>query len=193
MKKINKNELVIICGPNGSGKTTFSKAFLKNRAYIYLCADDIAKEIDPDNFDKARLRAGKEFFHRLEKHKKQQDDILIENTLSGLYLRKMIPQFKEQNYLISIVFIFIDNPQICIERIKERVLKGSHYVTDKDVIRRYYRSNLNFWNHYRLLANNWHLSYNSEDQFKTIAVGVQDQYQIKINNIFEKFIKKLEL
>ncbi len=61
------NHIVIIGGPNGAGKTTYAMAFLEANDYLYLSADDIAKELSPDNFDKVRVQAGKQFFIRLKR------------------------------------------------------------------------------------------------------------------------------
>jgi predicted ABC-type ATPase len=39
--------LVIIAGPNGSGKTTFANEYVKLLGYHYLSADDIAARLSP--------------------------------------------------------------------------------------------------------------------------------------------------
>jgi predicted ABC-type ATPase len=134
-------ELVIIAGPNGSGKTTFAKEYLKVSNYKYLSADDIAYELDPNNPSSVRLKAGKEFFHRFEQHIGNRNNLLIESTLSDKSLTRIIEQVQETgDYFITIVFIFLDNEQLCIERVKTRVEKGGHFVPEEDIIRRFGRS-----------------------------------------------------
>ena len=48
----------------------------------------------------------------------------FESTLSGRYLFKFILSLKEKGYQIRIMFIFVDSPDILIERIAERVKKA---------------------------------------------------------------------
>jgi len=50
---------VIVAGPNGSGKTTFAKAYLETYAYEYVNADDIAFHLNPDQPEKVRIQAGR--------------------------------------------------------------------------------------------------------------------------------------
>jgi len=54
----------IIAGPNGSGKTTFTLQYLLLKEQPFLNADEIAKEISPEDVSKVQLRAGKEYFKR---------------------------------------------------------------------------------------------------------------------------------
>ena len=79
-------ELVIIGGPNGSGKTTFTQSYVELHPMACLNADEIAKDINPENVSKVSVTAGKIFFQRLEQYKARGESILIESTLSGTYL-----------------------------------------------------------------------------------------------------------
>lgn len=63
----------------------------------------------------------------------------------------------------------MESPQVSIDRIKIRVLNGGHFVPDDDVKRRFYRSKNLFWTKYRLLADEWAIYYNSNDDFEEIA------------------------
>jgi predicted ABC-type ATPase len=90
-------------------------------------------------------------------------------------------------------YIFLDNPTVCIERIKERVLKGGHDIPDKDVIRRYFRSKNNFWNIYKQLVDEWFLIYNSDLQFMAFAIGQKDEYIVNDEELFQTFKKDIEV
>jgi predicted ABC-type ATPase len=88
---------------------------------------------------------------------------------------------------VEIIFIFLENERMALERIRERVMKGGHSVPDEDVIRRFKRSKTNFWNIYKNIADNWYLFYNSEDTFEEIAFGEEKNYVIINEDIFNLF------
>lgn len=54
-----QKEAFIIAGANGSGKTTFARIFLDETKYLFLNADEFAKEMSPSDPPKARIAAGK--------------------------------------------------------------------------------------------------------------------------------------
>lgn len=184
-----KRELVIIGGPNGSGKSTFASGYLRLHPMPYLCADDLAREINPDDMHSVRYSAGREFFKKLDQYRERKESLLIESTLSGIYLNKIIPWFHNEGYEVILVYVFLYSPKVCVERIKERVLKGGHFVPDKDVARRYYRSKENFWTNYKNQADKWFLVYNSENKFLEIALGIKNEFSIKNKEYFDKFVE----
>ena len=186
-------KLFIISGANGSGKTTFSKNLTAELGIYFLNADEIAKEIDPNNTTGGEVAAGKIFFKRMKKFFADDQSFALESTLSGKYLQKIISSAKEKGYQIELIYIFLENPTVCIERIKERVLNGGHHVPGNAVVRRFYRSKNNFWNTYKNIVNRWFLIYNSELVFKEFCIGTGDQYTVNDVSVFNEFIKDVEI
>jgi predicted ABC-type ATPase len=185
MKKDKR--LIIVGGPNGSGKTTFAKQYAKEHGIEYLGADEIVNELKKEKVKNIELQAGKIFFKRLEEYLKKPKSVIIESTLSGIGLLNKINIFKENGFSVSILFVFIDTVELCKKRIRIRVKKGGHNVLNEDIERRFSRSIHNFWYKYRFIADSWQIIYNGKDRPIEVAFDEEDNYLIIDNDYFNRF------
>ena len=188
-----EKSLYIAAGPNGSGKSTFARQFLKEHDYVFLNADEIAKELNPESIEDVQLTAGRVFISRLFQNLDEGKNILIESTLSGMYLHRILPRIKSRGYRVSIIYVYLEHPRVCIERIKERVLKGGHFVPDNDVVRRFFRSKRNFWKIYRLESDSWFIFFNSNSNFQEVAQGKKDEYIVHNDTFFELYLQDVNV
>lgn len=188
IKSSPRKELIVVGGPNGSGKTTLAKELIADQKITYISADDIAYELAPINPESVRIQAGKEFFTRLEEAIMNGENVLIESTLSGKSLSSFIERYQhEHDYSVTIVFIYLANADLCVERVAIRVKKGGHEVPVEDIKRRFSRSLSNFWNLYRQLSNKWYLFYNSDDSFEEVARNIDQEQFVLDEELFSNF------
>ena len=181
-------ELYIIAGANGSGKTTLAEIILKEKHLEFLNADEIAKEISPDAIDKVPVTAGKEYIKRLNNYFRENKSFAVESTLSGKNIIRIIKQAKEQNYKIVLVYIFLNSCTACIERVDNRVKNGGHSVKEEDIIRRYYKSVVNFTDIYKNMVDEWMLFYNGLEYIPfLVSYRNKEKYDIINNEMQDKF------
>jgi predicted ABC-type ATPase len=183
--------LVIVGGPNGAGKTTFVQGYLQVYPYKYLSADALAAELSPEQPSLARIEAGREFSRQVKKSLSAGEDLIIESTLSGRSMQRVFKQARDGHYMIKVVFVFLDSPDTCVNRVKERVEKGGHDVPEIDIRRRFYRSKTNFWKIYREEADEWHLFYNSSDEFVQVAFSDVGGAEITDEALFSGFMQEM--
>ena len=161
--------LYLIAGANGSGKSTIARELLPSEELQFVNPDDIASELNPANPEKAKVTAGKEALRRINALFDKNVSFAIETTLSGMVHIKTLRRAKELGYRSTIIYVFVDSPEVCIARIAVRVKNGGHYIPDDDVRRRYIRSKHNFLKVYAPLACQWTLFYNGASQTDMVA------------------------
>ena len=160
---MNKNKkIVIIAGPNGAGKTTFAREFLPKEAGcpVFVNADLIAEGISPFIPEIASFHAGRLMIEEIKRHASSGESFAFETTLSGKTYAQMIPDWRKMGYEVKLIFLYIPDVSITIERVKNRVKQGGHNVSE-DTIKRRYKKGLSNFNLYKQLVNAWVLYDNS--------------------------------
>lgn len=155
---MSKNKkIVIIAGPNGAGKTTFAREFLPNEGGcpIFVNADLIAAGISPFLPDKAAFHAGRLMIEEINRHALNGESFAFETTLSGKTYAQMIPEWQQIGYRVKLVFLYLPDVAIAIERVKYRVEQGGHNIPEKIIRRRYEKGWQNFQSHYKHLVDAW--------------------------------------
>jgi predicted ABC-type ATPase len=174
---------LIVAGPNGSGKTTVAMQYATAERIPYLGADEIAASLDPAAPESVGIAAGRQFLRSVDQSISDGHSCVVESTLSGRSFRNSIINAAGRGFEITIVFLFVDSADVCVERVAERVRKGGHNVPENDIRRRYHRSINNFWTSYRELADNWVVLYNGSSQLQDVSIGSHQKITVRDENL----------
>lgn len=140
----HKPELIIIAGPNGSGKTSITQKFLHHEwaeGTTYINPDQIAKDTFGDWNDKeAVLKAANYSSHLREKCLAEKRSFVFETVFSAQDKIDFVIRAKQAGFFIRIFFISTSNPAINASRIAKRVMEGGHDVPITKIISRYNKS-----------------------------------------------------
>lgn len=142
--ELEKPKLLIIAGPNGSGKTTFTKLLVGHHwsdDCIFINPDDIAQEVFGDwNSPDATIQAMNRAAEIRAECLAQRKSMLLETVLSSEEKIVFIKEAKDNGFFIRIFFVGTDSPEINAARIARRVMNGGHDVPITKIIKRYYNS-----------------------------------------------------
>jgi predicted ABC-type ATPase len=174
-------QVVIIGGPNGAGKTTISREVLANTLGIheFVNADVIAAGLSGFAPERAAFAAGRIMLSRLRELATERASFAFETTLASRTFAPWLGTLAEGGYQVHVLYVWLENAELAIERVRQRVSKGGHHVPDDVVARRYRRSMTNFWFRYRPLAarsqGTWRLYDNSGGSGKLVARATGSQ------------------
>lgn len=142
-----KPELIVIAGPNGSGKTTITQQFLHHEwseGITYINPDQIAKDIFGDwNSKEAVIKAANYCEEWRERCLKDRISFVFETVFSAEDKIDFILRAKEAGFFIRVFFIATKHPSINAARIANRVMEGGHDVPIAKIISRYFKSIMN--------------------------------------------------
>jgi predicted ABC-type ATPase len=173
MARKTPKKIVIIAGPNGSGKTTFALEYLPNEGEcpIFVNADLIAAGISPFLPEKAAFHAGRLMLEEIKRHVLNGDSFAFETTLSGKTYAQMIPEWQKRGYSVKLIFLYLPDVRIAVERVRYRVGQGGHNIPERIIKRRYEKGWRNFQTIYRQLVDAWLLFDNAGATPKMINQG----------------------
>jgi predicted ABC-type ATPase len=164
-------EIFIIGGPNGAGKTTAARALLRNvlDGIVFLNADEIAREIAPEDSDSAALAAGRVFLEKMRSLIQQSQSFAFETTCSGKSYARLLEQCRQDGWRIFLYYFWLPSAEYSVERVARRVRQGGHAIP-VDVIHRRYRAGVsNMRNLYLPLAEEAEIYDNTDKQRRMIA------------------------
>lgn len=124
----------IIAGVNGVGKSSLTGVLVaeNNDLGVIIDTDKITVELGND-----KIKGGKTAIERINGSLEKGINFTQETTLSGSRTLKTIKRAIELDYYIRLYYIGVNTADESIKRIKNRVEKGGHNISDNDVIRRY--------------------------------------------------------
>lgn len=141
---MTKPILIVIAGPNGSGKTSITTKILKHKwvdECLYINPDNIAQNTFGDwNNKEAVIAAANLAKEMREDCLKEMKSMIFETVLSADDKIDFILKAKEKGYFIRLFFVGTNSPSINAGRIAQRVMEGGHDVPIAKIISRFSKS-----------------------------------------------------
>jgi predicted ABC-type ATPase len=175
--------LYIISGCNGAGKTTASFTILPEMLDCkeFVNADEIAKGLSPFQPESVSFHAGRIMVERIDELLNSGVDFAFETTLTTLSYLNTIKAAKEKGYSINLLYFWLNDVNLAIERVKIRVSEGGHNIPEETIRSRYFRGIYNLSNKFIGLCDFWIVINNSSRPYTFVSEG-QGLKEIKVHD-----------
>ena len=169
MSKLSK--LYIIAGCNGAGKTTASFTILPEilGCKEFINADEIAKGLSPFQPESVAVQAGRIMLARMDELLQKGETFAFETTLATKSYKQKIEWAQANGYEVTLLFFWLDSPNIAKERVAQRVAEGGHNIPLETIERRYYNGIANLFTIYIDMVDICYIFDNSEGERTPIA------------------------
>lgn len=146
-KTSHRPVLIVIAGPNGSGKTSITSRILHHEWMedsIYINPDIIAQEKFGDWNSKEAIMQSVKYCEELrEQCLNDRKSLIFETVLSVSDKVDYICRAIEAGFFVRLFFVCTASPTINASRIASRVMEGGHDVPITKIISRYQKSLMN--------------------------------------------------
>jgi predicted ABC-type ATPase len=187
---MRKPVCTIIAGVNGAGKTTFALKYLSETAHCrrFINADLIASGLSPLAPELKQMAASRLFLKEIKQAIYLRENFAFETTLSGKSYLSLIRNIQAEGWLVELIYLYLPDVQLSIERVAERVKHGGHDIPLESIIRRYPRSLHNLVNDYAPLCDTVICLDNSQELEKIIFVQNRQSVIVKDKPTYQKII-----
>ena len=189
----NLSKLYIIAGCNGAGKTTASFTILPEvlDCKEFINADEIAKGLSPFQPESVAMQAGRIMLARMDELLQKGETFAFETTLATKSYKQKIEWAQANDYEVTLLFFWLDSPNIAKKRVAQRVAEGGHNIPLETIERRYYNGIANLFTIYIDMVDICYIFDNSEgrkeliaqkERHKDIVIYNNDKFNLMKNN-----------
>ena len=135
--------LLVIAGPNGTGKTTLTDAGLRHAWFAgceYINPDVIAQQLGDWNNVQNVLEAAQIATEHREACLREGRSLAFETVFSSPEKTDFVSRAMNAGFFIRLFFIGTATPEINAARVARRILQGGHDVPLRKIIERWSRS-----------------------------------------------------
>ena len=179
--------LYIIAGCNGAGKTTASYTLLPEmlKCKEFVNSDEIAKGLSPFNADSiaVAVEASRIMYKRMKELIAAKETFAMETTLATRTVANLIKEAQKEGYYVTLLYFWLNTPELAIARVKERVAAGGHNVPENTIRRRYKAGIRNLFDLYLPICDYWMVTDNSMSPMEVIAKGFKGDKKEIFNQV----------
>ena len=132
--------LWILVGPNGAGKTTYYERYIRPRLSLpFINADLIASAQWPGDAANHSYEAARLAAETRRALMEKQRSFVTETVFSHPSKLDLLSEARERGYLIWLTCIYLDDPELAVARVSQRIDEGGHAVPPEKIRQRYAR------------------------------------------------------
>jgi predicted ABC-type ATPase len=139
--------IYVIAGVNGAGKSSVAGKAFRQSGADYYNPDEAARRFLAANHSLTQAEANSAAWHEgarlLERAIDERLDFAFETTLGGNTISRLLRQAANLGVEIYVWYVGLESPELHIARVKSRVARGGHDISEADIRRRYEHSRLN--------------------------------------------------
>lgn len=188
--------LYIIAGCNGAGKTTASFTILPEmlKCREFVNSDEIAKGLSPFNADSiaVAVEASRIMYKRIKELIASGETFAMETTLATRTVANLIREAQREGYYVTLLYFWLNTPELAIERVKQRVAAGGHNIPENTIRRRYAAGIRNLFELYLPICDYWMITDNSMSPMEVIAKGFKNEKKEIFNQVIYKKLESHE-
>ncbi|MCD8093243.1 MAG: zeta toxin family protein [Bacteroides sp.] len=192
---LKDKQLYIISGCNGAGKTTASYTVLPEvlQCKEFVNADEIARGLSPFNPEGMAIEAGRLMLKRISELMREGESFSIETTLATRSYAQLIQQAQVQGYKVSLIYFWLNSPELAIGRVRRRVSEGGYDIPEEVIRRRYQAGIDNLFGIYMSCVDYWLMADNSQENRVIVAEGgrntLTEIHDVELFKTIESYVK----
>jgi predicted ABC-type ATPase len=137
----------VIAGVNGAGKSSLAGQAFRQSGADYYNPDEAARRFRAANHSLTQAEANSAAWHEgvrlLKRAIDERLDFAFETTLGANTIPRLLSQAADLGIEIYVWYVGLESPELHIARVKSRVARGGHDISEADIRRRYEHSRLN--------------------------------------------------
>ena len=137
----------VLAGVNGAGKSSVAGETFRQSGADYYNPDEAARRLVTANSSLKQTEANSAAWHEgvrlLKRAIDERLDFAFETTVGANTIPRLLRKAANADIEIYVWYVGLESPELHIARVKARVARGGHDISEKDIRRRYEHSRLN--------------------------------------------------